>query len=363
MDTQGTRDLFSLACLLLAGVFAFAGAAKLLAPAPFARMLAGHGLPPALTPAATRAVPAAELAVAAAIVSGPLTWWGSLAALALLAGFTVAVARDVAQGRTAGCGCFGGQARHGHPLPALVRNAMLAAVAGWLVLQGPNAAGPSPLAWLGAPRGHRLVVLLAAASALAMAFGLRRRLARAAGESPAASLAPVPATPVPQAPMSSALPPPPTAGLPVGRRAPEVDVRRGDGVQLGLLGLCATSGGLLLVFAEAVHPASQEVLTRLAGPAPAGGPGLCLVLASGGAPATHPWTATAAGPVELLREYRVPAVPSAVLVLPDGRIGSRLAVGVEAIARLVDEVAPALWGRPARPRAAPSAPPPCRACA
>lgn len=116
------------AALLLASVFAWAGLAKLRAPAATTFSFAGLGLPHPR--ALARALPWVELALAVSLVWQPRA--GSAAALVLLGVFSVVLARARARGVRAGCACFGG-GRPGTPLSgALLRNALLAmaAVAG-----------------------------------------------------------------------------------------------------------------------------------------------------------------------------------------------------------------------------------------
>ena len=112
------------ACLL-AAVFVWASAAKLIdhraTPAAFASL----GVP-AAGPAAV-AVPVAELGVASLLVARPDV--GAALALALLALFTLVVVRGVLAGSPAGCACFG--AHRVEPVgPAdVIRNGLLAAIA------------------------------------------------------------------------------------------------------------------------------------------------------------------------------------------------------------------------------------------
>ena len=111
--------------VLLGGIFAVAGASKLLHRDEFARALAGYRLarPVRLV---TWAVPLLEIAVGAALIAGlPAAGW---VALALLAAFSVALAVELASGSAPpACGCLPGSRAPG-PL-SLVRNAGLAAIA------------------------------------------------------------------------------------------------------------------------------------------------------------------------------------------------------------------------------------------
>jgi len=112
--------------VLLGGVFLIAGAGKLFRVDRFRESLESYRLAPA-KPLLARLVPVAELAVGGALVAG-LTGAG-WAAAGLLAIFSLALAAELATGASpASCGCL----VPGIGLPArlaLIRNALLAAVA------------------------------------------------------------------------------------------------------------------------------------------------------------------------------------------------------------------------------------------
>jgi uncharacterized membrane protein YphA (DoxX/SURF4 family) len=124
-------DLAAAAALVLAGVFAWAGVAKLRHHGPTLDSFRGLGLPaPAVL---ARTVPVVELAVAAGLLLAPaLTAW---VALALLLGFTFVIGRAIVRGSTVSCACFGGSASRAgedeRPVSVveLVRNAGLGALA------------------------------------------------------------------------------------------------------------------------------------------------------------------------------------------------------------------------------------------
>jgi Methylamine utilisation protein MauE len=119
-----------LARLVLAAVFGVAAVTKVADREGSRRTLRGFGVPERLA----LAVALAELATAAALLATPL--YGTLAALALLAGFSTAIVAALARGVRPDCGCFG--RLHSAPAGrgALVRNAALAVCAAW-VLAGP----------------------------------------------------------------------------------------------------------------------------------------------------------------------------------------------------------------------------------
>lgn len=134
---------------LLCGVFAVAGIGKLLDLPGSRQAMRDFGLPPAAAQAAGVGLPIAELLIAAALLIAPTVWWGALAGLALLVVFIGGMVYQLARGRTPNCHCFG--QLHSAPVgPAtLIRNGVLALVAGLLVAQGANAPVPGLLDSLG----------------------------------------------------------------------------------------------------------------------------------------------------------------------------------------------------------------------
>lgn len=148
----------------LAGVFAWAAAAKALAPGRWLAALAAYRLGP-LRGAAAVAVPTAEAAVALLVVAGapgPASWL----AVGLLAAFSAAVLRARRlHGDRLPCGCFG-RSRPRDYRVVLARNAALGAGAvgtlatgasfpalRWISLPGPGEAMPAALALLGLAAG------------------------------------------------------------------------------------------------------------------------------------------------------------------------------------------------------------------
>lgn len=103
----------------LALVFAWAGTAKLLAPAPTARSFAALGVPPALA----RVVPFVELALAIAMVLAPIT---AVGALVLLGVFTIVL---VGADDGVRCACFGSASSDPVSWVQVLRNGFLAAAA------------------------------------------------------------------------------------------------------------------------------------------------------------------------------------------------------------------------------------------
>lgn len=109
------------AALLLAGVFAFAGAAKLHVPARTRATFAALGLPS--PDVLARAVPLFELGTAAALVVLPAA--GGIVALGALAFFTTLLVARLRTGSRVSCGCFGTASDEPISFVEPVRNGLL----------------------------------------------------------------------------------------------------------------------------------------------------------------------------------------------------------------------------------------------
>jgi hypothetical protein len=134
--------------LLLAGVLGIAGVAKLADRAGSRQALQDFGVPTALASPLGILLPLAELAVAVALVPTVTAWGGAVGALALLLLFLVAISLTLAKGRAPACRCVGQLSSAPAGWPTLVRNGLLAGLAGVVIWHGPHDVGPRALSWL-----------------------------------------------------------------------------------------------------------------------------------------------------------------------------------------------------------------------
>src|SRR2546423_2741111 len=157
--------------LLLAAVFLVAGLAKLADLAGSQQALRDFGVPAQLANPFGVLLPLAELAVAVALVPPVSAWWGGLGALILLLLFVVGIGYNLAHGRQPDCHCFGQL----HSAPAgwstLIRNLVLAAVAGLVVGFGRNIAGPRAMELLAQTTLVQRIELLFGVLLLALVIG------------------------------------------------------------------------------------------------------------------------------------------------------------------------------------------------
>lgn len=325
---MNTFEMASLVVRLgLAAVLGRAALAKLVdrdAAREGARQL---GVPAAMVAAVGIGLPLAELAVAIGLATTPAAGGASLAAVVLLAAFTVLIGVNLAAGRHPACNCFGADAA---PIgvATLVRNVALTAAAG--LLAGRSIAGASlgsyrelttDQAWILAGAGA--VVALAALTAWVLVNLVRqnaRLLERIEALEALASGAPAARRQR-------------SKGLPPGTPAPPIAAVDTAGQTLAL-GDLLDGRPLVLVFVEPGCGACVALGDELALRREPFTDRRVVVIAS----ATMEATAAKFGAItaadvladptgEVSRAYGVVGTPSAVVVTPDGRIARPLAEG------------------------------------
>jgi methylamine dehydrogenase accessory protein MauD len=341
-------DLLTLfARLLLAAVFATAGVAKLADRAGSRRAAVDFGLPAALSAPLGALLPLAELAVAIALIPTASAWWGALGALALLLLFVVGIGANLARGRKPECHCFGQL----HSAPAgwstLARNGVLTAVAAFLVWRGlEGELGPSAVGWIGALSTAQLLGLAGGLLLLGLLiaqwwflFGLLRQNGRLLARLGAVeeSLA--------GAGLELALSEngddgdEPAFGLPVGTPAPAFSLRDLEGEEVTLESLCAAGRPVLLVFIDPECEPCEDLLPAVRGWQEGQAGELTVAPISRGTPEENSTISREhglsgvllQGDWEVSEPYQVHGTPSAVLVRPDGTLGSLVAEGNEEV--------------------------------
>lgn len=129
-------------------VLVSAGTSKLAQRDRFLRALSGlRWLPLDAARKASIAVPVVEIALGGALVFAPRP--AGYAVLAVLAAFTLVVARELAFGEAFRCGCFGGAGVRVAGGDTLARNAVLLGAAGAVLLDPSTASFPAMLTGVG----------------------------------------------------------------------------------------------------------------------------------------------------------------------------------------------------------------------
>ena len=330
---------------MLAVVFAVAGISKLTDREGSRQAMSDFGLPAALAAPFGLLLPLAELAVAVALVPAATAWWGAVGALALLVLFVVGISINLARGRQPDCHCFGQL----HSAPAgpmtLARNGALAAVAAFVVWQGRDGAGPSALGWMGGLSAAQLGALILGLVALALLGGqwwfllhlLRqngRLLVRV--EALEARFGVDAAAPSGNGTQLA-------AGLPVGSQAPAFSLEGLHGETLTLESLRSSEKPVMLLFTDPNCGPCTAMLPEIGRWQEEHANKLTVSLISRGKPEENRAKMGEHGLSKVLLQqdwevaqaYRVGGTPSAVLVQPDGTIGSAVMGGAEAIRALV----------------------------
>jgi thiol-disulfide isomerase/thioredoxin len=340
-----------IARLVLAGVFALAGVAKLSDLQGSRRAISDFGVPPAIAAPLGLLLPVAELAVAATLLPASTAWWGALGALGLLSVFVVGISINLARGRRPDCHCFGQL----HSAPAgwntLARNGVLAAVAGFVLWAGyEGGAGLSALSWVGALSTAQLLGLLGGVLVLALFAGqwwflvhlLRQngrllvRLEAVEGSlaTDGRILAPSQnGTHVHQE----------AEGLPVGSAAPEFSLSGLHGETLTLEALRSSDKPVMALFTDPGCGPCNALLPEVGRWQEEHARKLTLALVSRGEVEQNKTKAQEHGLSNVLLQkdwevsesYQVRGTPSAVLISPDAKIASPVAGGAEGIRGLL----------------------------
>src|SRR5947209_11577167 len=151
--------LLLIARLLLAGVFAVAGVAKLADLHGSRRAAVGFGVPHRLAPVLAVLVPLFELAVAIALLPDSTVTVGATGALVLLSLFTLAIVWSMIRGEAPDCHCFGRLHSASAGWSSLGRNLALGALASLVLVAGWNHAGLSAVGWIGDLSGAGIVAV------------------------------------------------------------------------------------------------------------------------------------------------------------------------------------------------------------
>jgi len=162
------NEIGYVAAVLLAGLFAWAGASKLVARGRTTQTFAAFGLP---APGVLGTVlPVAELALAIGLIAVPGV--AAYIALGLLAAFTTFLVRAARAGSEVGCGCFGSARAEPLGVVEVLRNGLMAGAA----LTASFATGPR------VPGLDAVLVVSTPAALAAVALAaLRRRTSQVAG--------------------------------------------------------------------------------------------------------------------------------------------------------------------------------------
>jgi thiol-disulfide isomerase/thioredoxin/uncharacterized membrane protein YphA (DoxX/SURF4 family) len=339
---------------VLACVFLIASLGKFANLADSRQAVVDFGLPPVFAPALAVLIPAAEIFIALCLLSAMLIWWGSIGATSLLVVFTAGISYNLARGRNPDCHCFG--QLHSAPVgrSTVVRNVVLIGMSVWLVSRGPAGVGPGVLPWLISLPTLTLMIL-AGVGVVAVLMGtigwgfiqlmhqngrlmvrletLENRMKNLDGM--AAKRA------QPAVPGAS-----PLAGEMLGHPAPAFRLPNLSGSMTSLDDLLALGNPLALLFSDPTCGPCQHLLPEISNWQKKYTDLTFVLLSRGTAEANRAKLSHLELAHVLMQRdreisdaYHCVGTPAGIIVRRDGRIGSPLAMGPEAIRELVTNVA------------------------
>lgn len=340
--------------LLLAAVFLLAGATKLIDPFGTRKALRDFGVPAVLARPLVMLLPLCELVVAGALIPASLVWYGAWGALGLLTIFLIGVGVAMARGRKPDCHCFG--QLHSAPVgrSTLIRNAVLAGCAGWLVSRGPMQKESDLWGWFASlgPEESKFAIV----GACVAAFLFLRVLVRSRPQS-VSTQSQMPADeeddePAPVKAKRTATPaenPEPARravmgiGLAIGTPAPEFELPAMTGEKRSLGSLIAHGRDVVLIFSSPHCKPCESLASSLVRwkREMEGLPSVILVSRGTVQENRAKMKELEASQVllqrdsEVAEEYDCASTPAAVLVGADGLIRSTLSVGGVAIKELL----------------------------
>lgn len=306
--------------LAVAVVFAVAAFGKFTGRQEAREAVAAFGVPEHRVGIVAWALPCVEAAVAIAVLPSATAVWAGACALILLGVFSALVAVRLARGEHPACACFGTAAAKPIGPGTLVRNALIAAVAG-AALWGALARPGLPEALPGVPAWGLAIAAALAGVPVWQGLSLRDLRSR----------------------LAEANTPAPPDGLPIGTPAPQFTLPTPDGTTRTLAHWQETGRPLALVF---LHPGCGPC-RKLAGDLPDAlgqrTDGLQVLVVASGTPADNALWATDYGLTDVLvqdhnevaAQCRLRGTPSTVLLDPSGRIAAPTASGPTASRELL----------------------------
>jgi thiol-disulfide isomerase/thioredoxin len=355
---------------MLAATLGVAGVAKLADPEGSKRALSNFGLPRYFARPLGILLPVVELFLALSLIPTSTALWGAIGALALLLLFCAGIGVNLARGNKPDCHCFG--QLHSGPVgwKTLARNGVLAALAAFLVWQGwQGNVGPSAVAWIGALSTFQLLALIGGVLVLGLLAGqwwLLLHLMRQNGrllvrlEALESGLG------------NSAMPShnghaaQPQEGLAVGAQAPAFSLEGLYGETLTLDSLRSPDKPVMLLFTDPECGPCNALLPKIGRWQEEHSEKLSIALISRGSVDENKAKTSEHGLTKVLLQkdwevseaYEIRGTPSALVVRPDGTVGSPIAGGAEGIRDLVQQAVEA--PSPNAPLVLPGAPAPVR---
>lgn len=349
-------ELFLLfARLILAGVFGVAGIAKLFDREGGEKAIVGFGVPEKLAKPLAVILPLTEILTAILLLPLATAWVGATAALTLLLVFVGGIVYNLIRGEAPDCHCFG--QIHSEPVgwSTLIRNAVLAAIAGFVVFGGRENAGLSAFLWFAdLTAGERMQFfggLIICGLLAAIFWNLRKILVNQVVLQRQIEILELTSNEGGTREVEREEVKKPAAGLPVGAVAPDFVAADLKGKQVTLEHLLMRGKPVLLFFVSPSCSPCTALVPVIEKLQRAVGVKLTIALFSNGTTEENfeKFGRFDDGKFVLLQKEREVAAafrsqwtPGAVLINADGTIGSALATGDREILDLLDIIRPRL---------------------
>lgn len=365
--------LLFLARLFLAGVFLVSGVGKLLDLKGSKEAVRNFGVPAALAPAGGVILPIVELVVAGLLLVEATAWYGAIAALVLNILFIAGIGWNMAKGNQIDCHCFGAIHSAKVGWRPIIRDLVFSAIALFIVLFGTDrfswGHGNAGLKWsdLGGDMTTwqwiativgilMLVAIIAEGWLLYHLLGQNGRLLIRMDEVEAALDE--------EMEMGGAAGAAPSTGqgLPEGTPAPAFRLEGLYGETMTLDALRSSGKPVMLLFTDPGCGPCNALLPEIGQWQKQYANQLNIAVVSRGDLAANRTKATENGIGQILLQkdrevaeaFKAPATPSAVLIRPDGKIGSGVHPGADSIKQLLARAT----GAPAMAQQPQQAPPP-----
>lgn len=329
-------------------MFGVAGLAKLADRAGSRRALVDFGVPSALANPLGIILPVAELAVAVALLPVVTAWFGAVGALFLLLLFVIAIAINLARGRTPECHCFGQLSSAPAGWATLSRNAGLTLLSGFVVWQGRDNTGTSAVDWVDSlSTAQRVFSIIGFAGLVVVAFEGWILLQMLRQQGRLLLRLEVLERKIESAGISSAAVADardePVAGLPVGTVAPTFRIKRLRGEPQTLEALLSAGKPLLLFFTHPNCGPCRSLMPDISRYQRQHDSALTIALISEGTFKDNRAMRDEFGVTQIFYQkegevadaYEAHGTPSGVLIRSDGTIGSPLAMGADAVRGLI----------------------------
>ena len=354
--------------LVLAAVFVVSGVSKLFDLPGSQGAMRSFGVPERFVRAGGIALPIAELVIAVLLIPATTASWGALLALVLLGIFIAGVSYNLSRGRKFDCHCFGQLTTSEIGPLTLARNAVLAVLAAFVAISGfaRNDPGPGLSEVFGGLGAFEWIVLVVAVILLAGLAGVVWLLVHLLGQNgrllvrldrieAALEEAEIDLPADDEDEVDEA-----DEGLPVGAPAPAFSLSGLYGETMTLDSLRAAGKPVLLIFTDPGCGPCNAMMGDVGNWQRDLSEKLTIAVVSRGSLEANRNKATQHNLSHVLMQkdnevagaYQTFGTPTAVLVRPDGTVGSGAVGGVQAIRVLVQQVVEGKVPTP-KPRIAP----------